>query len=82
MKVRIINSSGYSDRHGKYHSAGSVADFPDDIAAKLLIHRIAERVPEPKIETAELAPAENMARTHKPQGRPAKAFSPTRKANK
>ena len=74
MHIVITSPSGYRDRYGVDHKQGESCELPDYIAIKLIAHGMADRIPEPepapKVETAEAAPAENMAkRTSKPRPR-------------
>ena len=41
MKVQIILRGGYGDRNGVMHKEHSIVDFPDALAAKLIMHKIA-----------------------------------------
>lgn len=66
MNVTIVKKGGYGDRFGLLHEEGAVVDFPDALAAKLIIHRIAVKVDEPErkraaVTTAAFAPPENEA---------------------
>ena len=67
MKVRVVTSQGYTSRHGDHFDRDDVADLPDELAEKLIRHRIAER-----IEVAVNAAPEQAARTTKPRARTVK----------
>jgi hypothetical protein len=79
MRVRIVQKHGYTDRHGLVFEYGDVADVSDDLAVKLLNHRIAVAAPAPKVETAAVAPPENAAkRVSKPKPKASKRSTPAK----
>jgi hypothetical protein len=63
MKVRIIKRGGYGDRYGIEHPEGSIVDFPDHLAVKLINHRIAEPVRDKPKERAVKGPREKTSKT-------------------
>lgn len=70
MRVRITARNGYGDRYGRRHSLGTVVEYKDDLALKLIRLGVAVAVSEQPVETAELAAPENAARrTSKPRPR-------------
>lgn len=70
MKVRIIQSGGYTGRDGRQHVQGAIADMPDELAAKLARMRIVEIVRDKPAERAVRQPAETTAQ--RGPGRPRK----------
>jgi hypothetical protein len=63
MKVVITYKGGYTDRHGNEHPFGSVAEFTDHLAVKLMNRGVAKLAPEPpKVEAAVKPPAQNAAK--------------------
>ena len=82
MKVKIIKRDGYGDRNGILHKCDAIVDFPDALAQKLIVHRIAVLASQKAKEPAMLEATENVATVRRPRGRPRKgpvttqAFSP------
>jgi hypothetical protein len=75
MRVLIIAKRGYTGRDGVEHPCGTVAEFDEHLAVKLMNNLIAVPAPEkPKRETAvKAAPAANTAKATgkapKPKGK-------------
>lgn len=70
MKVRMLAALSGARNGAAYPPPGGVLELkPGDTAQDLIGNGYAERVEEPVIETAEIAPAENAARTLKPKPR-------------
>ena len=63
MKVVIRAKKGYQDRAGNKYPLGTVAEFSDHLAVKLINYGIAAPAPKPRhVETAAKAPAQNAAK--------------------
>lgn len=62
MKVIISDKRGYHDRAGNAYPFGTVAEFSDRLAVKLIGYGIASPAPAPPVKTAVKAPKENAAK--------------------
>jgi hypothetical protein len=78
MKVRMLAAISGTRNGAAYPPVGEVLELkPGDAAQDLIGNGYAERVEEPVMETAEIAPPETAARTTKPTPRGSRrSFSP------
>ena len=63
MNVKIVKKNGYVDRNGVMHDEGSIVDFPDALALKLIKHGFVVPAREAAKERAVRVPKEKASKS-------------------